>query len=390
MNPMKRIFTTAAAALLLSTALFAQNTADTLTFDDSLTLRRQLEERNYEALSRYGAHPTVVAVKRVARADFHLWTAPGEGGWGTDGNWYPQQTEKLYLSLPGPDGSRNIVWSRPEGAELWRTPEAVCAEAVSPGNEIYPMLSPDGKRLYFASDGLSGMGGYDLYVASWDPQEQAWGSVRNLGFPYNSQADDLFFCDTPDGRYSILVSNRACGKDSVAIYVLQQEYPVLTPLEPERRTALAALEVTAPDNSYRFEKQTAVSVPSIPFEEAEDVFDTTFRIGAEGAFAPEGSLPSGLVYQIQLFVSGSQVKLSQLKGISPVYAHPQRSGKQLYAAGLFRSYAEAESALPAVRRAGFPSAFIIAFDNGVSLPLAQARKKESSVKVITEEVRIVK
>ena len=53
-------------------------------------------------------------------------------------------------------------------------------------------------------------------------------------------------------------------------------------------------------------------------------------------------------------------------------------------------YDEAEEALSSVKKAGFPSAFIIAFDDRQSVALSKARKKESSVKVITEEVRIVK
>ena len=96
------------------------------------------------------------------------------------------------------------------------------------------------------------------------------------------------------------------------------------------------------------------------------------------------------MYQVQLFVLSSQPSLKQLKGVSPVFAHPQKSGKTMYAAGLFRTYAEAEAAQAAVRKAGHKNAIIIAFEDGKSLALSKARQKESSVKVITEEIRIVK
>jgi hypothetical protein len=96
------------------------------------------------------------------------------------------------------------------------------------------------------------------------------------------------------------------------------------------------------------------------------------------------------VYQIQLFVVSSRPTIKQLKGVSPVFSHPQRSGKTMYAAGLFRTYADAEAALAAVRKAGHKNAIIVAFEDGKTLSLAKARQKESSVKVITEEVRIVK
>ena len=379
---MKHFLLTAAALLFSAAALLAQ--------DELPAVRKAVEAENRKVLSDRAARPVVVAQQRVPRKDFHLWLSPlKEGRWGTDANWYPARTTRLYLSRPAADGNSDIVWS--ELLETtWSAPAPLCEAAVSPGSEIFPMLSPDGKRIYFASDGLFGMGGYDLYEASWDERNKTWGKVRNLGLPFNSPGDDLLFCDTPDGRYSLLVSNRACSKDSVVIYVLRQETPVYAAVTPDEAAKLSALAVTEPESGFILSKALPGRVPALSFEEPEDTFDYTLRVGKEGAFAPDNKLPSGLVYQIQLFVSSNKVKVSQLKGVSPVYVHAQRSGKSLYAAGLFRSYAEAEQALGAVRRAGFPSAFVIAFDGGAPLSLSKARKKESSVKVITEEVHIVK
>lgn len=357
---------------------------------DSLALKRQIEAENQKILMQRAAHPTVVAEKRVSRSDFFLWYSHlGQQTWGADRNWYPAETDILYLSRRTAAGDYDIVRSEPLDSSRWSVPLPPCEEAVSAGNEVFPMLSPDGRRLYFASDGLFGMGGYDLYVADWDPEHQTWGHVRNMGFPFNSPADDLLFCDTPDGRYSLMASNRSCGQDSMVIYVLRQETPVYAPVTGTEAGRLGKLAVTEPDGGYRFEKGRFGIVPEIAFEEPVEVFDYAFTTSGPGAFAENNQLPSGLVYQIQLFVSGSKPSVKQLKGISPVYVHPQRSGKKLCAAGLFRTYAEAEMALPSVRRL-FPSAFIIAFDGGQPMALSKARKKESSVKVITEEIHIVK
>lgn len=384
---MKRILLWA-WALSLTAALQAQTPSGPA--GDSLALRRQIEAENVKTLSSYAARPAVIAVQRVPRTDFQLWLSPLTGGvWGADGNWYPDEATELVLSLPSDTGDRNVVLTRPLDDTLWTVPATLGEEAVSPGDEFFPMRSPDGRRIYFASDGLPGMGGFDLFVATWDPQAKAW-SVRNMGVPFNSPGDDLLFCDTPDGRYSLLVSNRDCDKDAVNIFVLRQETPVFEKVSPEQAATLTRLAVNASGQAPTFVKRLAGKTPAVPFDQPEEEFDETFRVGKEGAFAQNNHLPAGLVYQIQLFVSSSKVTIRQLKGVSPVYMHPQRSGKTLYAAGLFRTFAEAEQAVSQVRKAGFSSAFVIAFDGGQPLSLSKAKQKESSVKVVTEEFKIVK
>jgi outer membrane protein OmpA-like peptidoglycan-associated protein len=72
-------------------------------------------------------------------------------------------------------------------------------------NEMYnitsPCLSPDGKRLFFASDKPGGFGGSDLYYCKW--QDSYWGEPVNLGpvintagnesYPFINSSGDLFF-----------------------------------------------------------------------------------------------------------------------------------------------------------------------------------------------------
>lgn len=382
---MKHAFLVLAAALMTAVSVFAQNPSD------SIAVMREVEAANRAVLTAYATDVTVVDTRRVPRKDFQLWYGHlADRGWAPDGNYYPERIQALYFARRGADGNLDIVCTELGEDGLWRTPVPFCDDAVSPGDEIFPMLSPDGKRLYFSSNGLFGMGGYDLYEATWNPKTQRWGDVRNMGIPYNSLADDLLFCDTEDGRYSLFASNRDCGKDSIVIYVLRQETPVATRVESPRAERSARLAVTESDKGYPFVRHSMGTVPALRFEPVKEVFDYTFQVGTTGAFAEDNTLPSGLVYQIQLFVVSSKPSLKQLKGVRPVFAHPQRSGKTQYAAGIFSTYAEAETALAAVRKAGHKNAMIVAFEDGKPLALSKARQKESSVKVITEEVRIVK
>ncbi len=90
-------------------------------------------------------------------------------------------------------------------------------------NEIYPLLSEDGRSFYFASKDEYGIGGYDLYVKQWNSKTRSWGPATNLGLPFSSPYDDMLYMDTEDGKYTIFASNRECAKDSMTVYVLEHD-----------------------------------------------------------------------------------------------------------------------------------------------------------------------
>ncbi|MBI2966260.1 MAG: carboxypeptidase regulatory-like domain-containing protein [Bacteroidetes bacterium] len=51
-----------------------------------------------------------------------------------------------------------------------------------------------GTTLYFSSEGHSSMGGYDIFFAKWDPENNVWGKPQNLGYPINTPDDNTFIC----------------------------------------------------------------------------------------------------------------------------------------------------------------------------------------------------
>jgi hypothetical protein len=103
----------------------------------------------------------------------------------------------------------------------WGTP--VNAELATPGTSTElnttftdgcPILSPDGLRLYMASNRPGGLGGLDIWVAQRSAIGKPWGAPAALPAPVNSAADD--FCPTPvKGGALFFVSARvvigACG-----------------------------------------------------------------------------------------------------------------------------------------------------------------------------------
>lgn len=77
----------------------------------------------------------------------------------------------------------------------------------TPGIEGNPVLHPDGKTLYFVSDGHPGMGGLDLF-RSEKGEDGVWGRPVNLGYPINTHFDESSVLVTPDGRWAMFATDR--------------------------------------------------------------------------------------------------------------------------------------------------------------------------------------
>ena len=228
--------------------------------------------RNGLNMMNFCSQPIVVAKQTFELKDFFLFYPLRNFSWRKTPNqldslggdnlsraiYVPDGTKEIYYSSKDEIGIRNIYATHLEDS-LWSAPALINEQMTSSSDEIYPMLSPDGQSLYFASKGLYGMGGYDLYVSNWNKETNDWDMPVNMGFPYSSPYDDFLFVNTEDGKYSIFASNRECGRDSVTIYVLEYDsMPVrkaVTDISELR--ALAALN-PAGDHS-RIDNDSAVS-----------------------------------------------------------------------------------------------------------------------------------
>lgn len=207
----------------------------------------------------YVMEPTVIARHRFSKKDFFLFYPLPEGSWVTSPNQLDPDSGKDIAAIYAPADAESYVWSRRDADSrnlyiiekkdsVWTEPKLVSEDFSSEGNEIWPVLSADGKSLYFSSDGLYGVGGYDLYVSRLDERTGEWGMPVNLGFPFSSPADDFLYMDTPDERYTVFASNRSCDADSVDVYVLAYDQMPVRKLvdDPVRLCGLASLN---PDES---------------------------------------------------------------------------------------------------------------------------------------------
>lgn len=89
----------------------------------------------------------------------------------------------------------------------YRRPQNAGKLINTAGDEQSPYYDSKEGRLYFASNGLVGMGGFDIYSADGGPSRYT--NVRNLGYPINTSADELYYIQDPVGKTdAYIVSNR--------------------------------------------------------------------------------------------------------------------------------------------------------------------------------------
>ena len=76
-------------------------------------------------------------------------------------------------------------------------------------DECNPYLAKDGKTLYFSSNNLHSIGGYDIFKSIYDPKKFLWSAPENLGMPINSADDENYFRLSSDGHYAYFSSGRS-------------------------------------------------------------------------------------------------------------------------------------------------------------------------------------
>jgi hypothetical protein len=103
----------------------------------------------------------------------------------------------------------------------WGTPRPLPGQInQASSDENYPSFSPDGKRLYFASNRETSMGGYDIYYSDFNEKTKEWSAPVQMPYPINDTYDNMTISHTADGRYGYISSIRKDGYGGRDIYAI--------------------------------------------------------------------------------------------------------------------------------------------------------------------------
>ncbi len=141
------------------------------------------------------------AITEYINQNEYTYTQPSVGKDLTTGDEY------LYFVSDQPGGKGKLdIWiskinedgslMQPENFDVVNTEE----------NEVTPFFHSATKTLYYSSDGLQGLGGFDIQKIKKTGDD--WGESINMGKPINSSLNDLYFTLNEDGSKGYFSSNR--------------------------------------------------------------------------------------------------------------------------------------------------------------------------------------
>lgn len=93
----------------------------------------------------------------------------------------------------------------------WSAPENLGPAINTAKDEKSPYIHSDGITLYFSSNGHGGIGGMDIFFSQMDPRSQAWSLPTNIGYPINTESDEVGLIVSIDGSKGYISSDKIKG-----------------------------------------------------------------------------------------------------------------------------------------------------------------------------------
>ena len=126
-------------------------------------------------------------------------------------------------------GGRDIYASKRLPNGEWGIARNLGPEINTEYDEDAPFIHPDGKTFIFSSSGHSSMGGFDIFTSTFT--DGVWSTPENVGYPINTTDDDVFYVLSADGKHAYFSSFREQGFGEKDIYSIsfpdnKKEYPL--------------------------------------------------------------------------------------------------------------------------------------------------------------------
>lgn len=132
---------------------------------------------------------------------------------------------KLYFisDRAGGMGKRDIWMSEKDKNNEWSRAVNLGSVINTAEDEVSPFIHVNGITLFYASNGLPGFGGYDLYKSEW--RDSVWSEPMNLGYPLNTHEDQVSLFVSTNGKNGYYSYERVLPSGQKESLLYQFEFP---------------------------------------------------------------------------------------------------------------------------------------------------------------------
>ena len=194
--------------------------------------------------------------------------------------------------------------------EEWSKPNPLSGLNEDDLAQNYPFLMSDGLTLYYAATGPESIGGYDIFVTRADGEGGNFLSPENVGFPFNSPANDYLLAIDELNQLGWFVSDRRQPQGMACIYVFipndtREVYADISDDQLQRLARIASIQETWNDEVEAAQQRLA-AVRSGQGKKAQKP-EFTFPVDNQRVYHHTADFSS----PIARFKIGQWVKLSQ-------------------------------------------------------------------------------
>jgi len=145
-----------------------------------------------------------------------------------DGACLSPDGNTLYFVSERPEGfgRGDIYMSKKISSSEWSNPINLGPTVNTEEDEGGIFIAPDGKTLFFCSEGHNSMGSYDIFKTVFENGK--WTTPVNVGYPINTLSSEKSFILSTDGKTAYVSSDRKGGIGERDIYrVDMNNYAIL-------------------------------------------------------------------------------------------------------------------------------------------------------------------
>ena len=160
------------------------------------------------------------------------------------------QTIYFSSNREGGYGGMDIYKSTLDKKGNWGSPTNLGATVNTPYDEDAPFIHSDNKTLYFSSKGHKTMGGFDIFLTTLE--DGRWSQPENIGYPISTALNNIFFVLSGDGKHGYYSSEQADGFGGEDIYridmpsVIEMEKLEKLDTKPSLAEAAEKVEIAKP------------------------------------------------------------------------------------------------------------------------------------------------